>query len=373
MRNLLKKARRVVVKIGSHVLTQKGGRVQWGVLKSLCAEMGGLHAHGKDVVVVTSGAIRCGSERLRLGDFKTIPEKQAAASIGQGILMEAYIQAFARKRILAGQILLTRDDVADRRRYLNAKHTFLSLFQHKAVPVVNENDTVAVEEIKEMQFGENDTLAALVANIVEADALVLLSDVEGFYTEDPRANKNAQFIETVDSLDATLEQYAKGSSTSFGGMKAKFRAARIAARSGIPMVIAHGHRRNVLRDIFDGREVGTFFQPRKETLSARKCWIAFCAQRKGAMIVNEGAKKAMAQGGKSLLPSGILTVEGHFQRGDTVSVRGEDKKTFAAGISTYTTDEVKKIKGENSSNIAKILGYHVADEVIHRDNLALLI
>lgn len=372
MRSTLKKTRRIVVKIGSHVLTQKGGHVHWGVLKSLCAEMAGLHARGKDVVVVTSGAIRCGSERLRLGDFKTIPEKQAAASIGQGILMEAYIQAFARKRILAGQILLTRDDVADRRRYLNAKNTFLSLFQHKAVPVVNENDTIAVEEIKEMQFGENDTLAALVANIVEADALVLLSDVEGFYTEDPRANKNAQFIAEVTSLDATLEQYAKGSSTSFGGMKAKFRAARIAARSGIPMVIAHGHRRNALRDIFDGKSVGTFFQPRKETLTARKCWIAFCAQRKGAVIVNEGAKKAIVQGGKSLLPSGVLSVEGNFPRGGCVSVRGEDKKEFATGITIYSADEIKKIKGENSANIAKILGHHIEDEVIHRDNLALL-
>lgn len=325
---------------------------------------------GHSVILVSSGAIRAGMARLQLaGRPRTIPQKQAAAAVGQGLLMHTYAEAFDAHCLPVAQVLLTRDDLRDRARYLNARNTFAALLRSRAVPIVNENDTVAVDEIK---FGDNDTLAALVASLVEADALLLLSDVDGLYDRDPTAYPDARLIPTVETIDRALEQRAGGARTSMGtgGMTTKLQAAKICVRTGVRMVIAHGRRANVVADAFAGH-CGTQFLPSSQRLRSRQRWIAYGVMPKGSVTVNEGARQRLVDEGKSLLPAGVTAVSGHFAAGELVRLLDASGHPFAQGFVNYGHHDVQKIMGRRTADIASLLGVKRADEIIHRDNLVL--
>ena len=325
---------------------------------------------GVSVVLVSSGAIRAGMDTLNLpGRPRSIPQKQAAAAIGQGLLMHTYAEAFKPHAVPVAQILLTREDLQDRTRYLNASNTFEALLAHLVVPIVNENDTVAVDEIK---FGDNDTLAALVASLIEADTLLLLSDVAGLYDRDPTRHADAQLIPIVETIDRALEDGAGGvqSLLGTGGMATKIQAAKICANTGVRMVIADGRRPNVVADALAGR-CGTQFVPKPTRLRSRQRWIAYGAVPKGTVTVNDGAKQSILTGGGSLLPAGVLSAAGHFRAGDLVRLAGPDGVPFAQGFVHYSHAEITKIKGCRTDEILPRLGIKPSDEIIHRDNLVL--
>jgi glutamate 5-kinase len=338
-------------------------------LTALAGQIAALRAKGIDVLLVTSGAIRAGMEKMGLKERpKTMPENQAAAAVGQGLLMQMYSEIFGWHGITAGQVLLTREDFGDRRRYLNARNTMLTLFHHGVVPIVNENDTVAVEEIR---VGDNDNLAALVASSLEADLLILLSDVPGLLA-DPETDASA-VIPVVTKIDDRLRSIAGDAhgSDGTGGMRTKVEAAEITMSCGVTLVVADGRKPNVIPDIVAGKRIGTTFLPKEERLGGRKRWIAFGAHARGGIMANDGAKKMIADGGKSLLAAGIVKVIGSFSRGDLVRVLDKQGNRFARGFVNYSAEELEKIKGRQSSDIESILGYKDFDEVIHRDNLVL--
>ena len=366
-----KKIKRIVIKVGTSTLTDKRGMLDRSYLTSLASQIAGLKSKGADVLLVTSGAIRAGMEKLGMSERpKTMPEKQAAAAVGQGLLMQVYSEVFGLHGISVGQVLLTREDFGDRRRYLNARNTMLTLFRHGIVPIVNENDTVAVDEIR---VGDNDNLAALVASSLEADLLILLSDVSGLYDADPGKSSSAKVISVVTELDDKIRTAAgdAGSSDGTGGMRTKLDAAEIAMNSGIIMFVADGRQSNVITEIAAGKQIGTAFIPKEECLRSRKRWIAFGAPVKGGITVNDGAKKMICERGKSLLAAGITGVEGKFSSGDMVKVLDKDGNSFACGFVNYNAGELERIKGKQSSEIEKVLGYKDFDEVIHRDNMVL--
>ncbi len=362
------KVRRIVVKVGSSLLTEKR-RLNLKRMEGIVDQLASLQKEDKEIILVTSGAIACGMGRLGLKRLTTMPQKQAAAAIGQNLLMGIYEKLFKKRGCLVAQVLLTSEDIQNRERYLNARNTFLTLLDYKAIPIVNENDTVAVDEIK---FGDNDTLSALVASKVEADLLIILTDTRGLYTSDPK-RKEAKFIEEVSEVTPQLERMASGSGTlrGTGGMVTKLRAAKIARSSGIAMVIADGRVRDVVKRLLAGERLGTLFLP-KERLKSRKRWIAFGLPLSGKIKVDEGAKEAVSKRGKSLLPSGILEVKGEFSIGDGVSIIDEENREFARGIASYSSSEIEKIKGKKTSQIEDVLGYKDYDEIIHRDNLVIL-
>lgn len=366
------KIRRIVIKIGTNILTQNTDTLDFEFLKSLARQVSCLSLENKEITIVTSGAIKCGKEKLKIPP-RTLQEKQAASAVGQPYLMQHYIDAFGKFNISVGQILLTRDDIADRRRYLNARATFQSLFKYKVIPIVNENDTVATEEIVEMRFGDNDTLAALVGALIGAQLLIILSDVDGLYTSDPKKSKDATLCEVVENITDDIFKSAggKGREYSIGGMRTKIISSKIATSSGMYVVIASGFRKNVILDIMAGKKIGTLFLPAKNILSSRKCWIAFCKNVSGKIYVNDGAKK-MLKNHKSLLPAGIIKVEGNFSAQDNVSLVDENNREFARGLTNYSSCDIKKIAGFSSCEIQKKLGYSMGDEVIHCDNLAVL-
>lgn len=325
---------------------------------------------GHSVILVSSGAIRAGMARLQLaGRPRSIPQKQAAAAVGQSLLMHTYAEAFDPHRLLVAQVLLTRDDLRDRARYLNARNTFAALLRSRVVPIVNENDTVAVEEIK---FGDNDTLAALVASLVEAETLLLLSDVAGLYDRDPSLFPEAQLIPIVEKIDRAIEQRAgvAQSSVGTGGMATKIQAAKICVRTGVRMVIAHGRHPNVVAEALAGHR-GTQFLPSPQRLRSRQRWIAYGVAAKGILMVNDGAKARLIEGGKSLLPAGVTHVSGRFAPGDLVSLADHSGQAFAQGFVNYAHDDLLKIMGRRTADITSILGHKPADEVVHRDNLVL--
>jgi glutamate 5-kinase len=327
---------------------------------------------GIEVILVSSGAILAGMEALELTKRpRDLPLKQAAAAVGQGHLMRAYEEAFQLCGLRVAQILLTREDLRHRGRYLNARNTLFTLLRLTVVPIVNENDTVAVQEI---QFGDNDTLSALVANLVEADLLVILTDTEGLFTADPRRDKSARLIPLVRPQDAVTSFCAEdaGSAASIGGMSSKVQAARRAASVGIPTVVASGLKEGVLDSILQGADVGTFFVPSRSRMQSRKRWLAFASQPRGGIVVDAGAKQALIGGGKSLLPSGIRATRRTFRAGDVISLVDAADQEFARGLVNYGRDEVEKIKGLKSHEIATVLGHKPYDEVVHRDNLAIL-
>ncbi len=369
---LVARARRAVVKIGSNVLAGNGG-LREERLRALAAEIAALVAGGRQIVVVTSGAVAAGAARLgRPGGGRAIEWRQAAAALGQIGLMAAYERAFAAHERQVAQVLLTHADLADRRRYLNARHTLRALLDLGVVPIVNENDTVAVEELK---FGDNDNLSALTAALVEADLLVILSDVAGLHTSDPRLDTTARVVPVVRAADAALQRAAgpSRSDVGTGGMASKLAAAGKAAVAGIATVIADGTRDGVLAAVFDvAVEVGTLVLPDGDRLGRRKHWIAYTLKPAGTLHVDEGAERALARGGRSLLPSGVARVEGGFGVGDCVRCVGPTGREFARGLVNYTAAEVEKIKGVHTREIERLLGYKGSDEVIHRDDLTLL-
>jgi glutamate 5-kinase len=371
-RRQLARIRRLVVKVGSGLITTPGTGADPDRIEALAGEVAAVR-EGREVVLVTSGAIATGMGRLALATRpQSIPEKQAAAAVGQSALMWYYEAAFKRHAIPVGQILLTAQDIADRARYLNARNTLLALLRFGVLPVVNENDTVAVEEIK---VGDNDNLSALVASLIDADLLVLLTDVDGLYTSDPARDPAAAKLDTVDTITAEIERLVwRGTGAgSVGGMATKLQAAQKAAAAGVPMVIASGRTQGVLARILKGEAAGTYFAPKADRLGARKRWIAFAVPPHGRLAVDAGARAALTQHGKSLLPSGIANVEGDFAAGEVVGLVSDgDDREFARGLVNFDADELRKIQGAKTREIGQRLGYKSFDEVIHRDNLVLL-
>ena len=369
---VLGSVRRIVVKIGSRLLAPKGRGLQTAWIEQLARDVAALRGRGCDVIIVSSGAIAAGIERLGLAERPTtIARKQAAAAVGQGRLMASYDAAFSAAGLTVAQVLLTHGDLADRKRFVNARTTLTTLLEAGVVPIINENDTVAVEELK---FGENDYLASLVTNLAGAQLFVILSGVEGFCTGDPTRDPSAALIPLVTEITPLLEAHAKstGSAEGTGGMVPKLAAAKQATAHGAATIIAGGQRPNVLTDLLAGQEIGTLFLPTKERLKSRKHWIAYTLHAKGRLHLDEGAARALRQQGRSLLPSGVREVEGRFRAGEAVSCVGPDGQEVARGLSNYSADEVAKIRGAKSREITDRLGYKLYDEVIHRDNLVVL-
>lgn len=371
-KKILKTVKRIVIKIGSRVLTGGSNGIDPDFIKSLARDVAHFRENDWEIVIVSSGAVAAGSKELGLvGRPKSIPQKQAAAAIGQSRLMQAYESAFSRYNLKVAQILLTRDDLANRQRFLNARTTLDMLLSCNVIPIINENDTVVVEEIK---FGDNDNLSALVTNLIEAHLLVIMTDIDGFYDSDPRANPNAKLIPLVKAVTKEVEQAGGGTASSVGtgGMVTKLAAAKKASQYGVPTIIINGRTNGTLAQAMAGREVGTLFLPAKESLNRRKHWIAYTLRPKGRIIVDKGAAEVLSGYGRSLLPSGVSRVEGEFDRGACVRVCGPDGTEFARGIVDYSRQEIEKILGHKSLEIETILGYRYGDEIIHRDNLVML-
>lgn len=370
-RSDLTSIRRIVIKIGSSLLADAEHGIRQSVVDHLADEVVRLTEAGKEVVVVTSGAVALG--RLKLAWLErtlTVHEKQAAAAIGQPELMHAYKQAFARHGRTVAQMLLTKDDLRHRRRYLNARNTSETLFEAGVVPVVNENDTVVVEEIK---FGDNDTLGALVGLLIDADLMVMLTDVDGLYDANPQENPAAQRIGVVPGLTADIYAVAGGSGSSFGtgGMASKLQAAHLATRGGVAAAIISGKREGTLHRLLDGDDEGTLFLCGEDRQSRRQHWIADLLRPAGTLHVDDGAAKAVQNQGSSLLPVGVTAVDGMFDKGDCVEVVGS-RGVIARGLCNYNAEEMRRIMGHASGEIEKILGYRDFSSVIHRDNLVLL-
>uniref|UniRef100_A0A7C4ELU7 Glutamate 5-kinase n=1 Tax=Thermodesulfovibrio aggregans TaxID=86166 RepID=A0A7C4ELU7_9BACT len=364
---------RVVIKVGSNLLTDRTGRINKRRIQSLAREISEIVSSGMEIVMVSSGAIASGLKKLRLKSKpKEIRKKQATAAVGQPILMWMYEQYFLKYRKHVAQILLTRDDLSDRIRYINAKNTILTLLEMGVIPIINENDTVATDEIK---FGDNDQLAALVSGLVEANHLIILSDVKGLYTSDPKKDPYARMIKHVKEFSKEIETIAKPTTTGFGtgGMYSKVIAAKKATSFGVPVHIVSGRKYGNIKAVLEGKQIGTYFEPVKERVTSRKGWIAYATRSKGSLYIDEGAVMALLKDGKSLLPSGINRVEGDFDVGDAVYCIDEKGKRIAKGLVNYSSCEIKLIKGKKSSEIEKILGYKSSDEVIHRDNLVIIV
>lgn len=371
MKHTNKPLKKIVVKVGTSSLVSNTGSLDMAKMTNLVAQLTEIKRQGKGVILVSSGAIRAGMDRMNMiRRPKNIPEQQAAAAIGQSVLMRTYSDLFFESGIIPAQVLLTRDDFDHRTRYLNARNTLRTLLRFGSLPIVNENDTVAIDEIK---FGENDSLSALVAASVDADLLVNLSDVDGLYDGDPRTNGECKLIEEVPHITSDIEMLGGGSHglCGSGGMHSKIEAAKIAVNSGVKMIIANASRDNVIVDAAAGKNVGTRFLSDPVVLNHKKRWIAFANRVKGCIIINDGAKCMVTERGKSLLAAGIIGCEGDFEVGDLVSVVSESSDQIARGLANYSSSEVELIKGKRSGEIEKILGHKDFDEVIHRDNLVL--
>lgn len=369
---LFNKAKRVVVKVGSAILTGPEG-LNKQVLDNLAKEISFLHNSGREVILVTSGAVAAGRRKIHLNDKVelTIKQKQALAAIGQSSLMHDYDEAFARYGKNIGQVLLTHSDLANRKRYLNVRNTILTLFKYSVIPVINENDTVSTEELK---FSDNDNLGALVANLIEADMFICLTDVDALYDRNPLIDPSAQAIYTVAEVTEEIEAMAGNSKSVLGtgGMSSKIKAAKMVSAGGGSSFIGPGRQTDILNHLFSGELIGTFFLPRKEKMQSRKRWIAYVLKPKGKLILDLGACNAIAKNGKSLLPSGIIDIEGHFDVGDPVRCVDTQKKPIAVGLTNFSSDDLLKIKGLHSDQILKTLGTKDSDEVMHRDNLVIL-
>jgi len=371
-KQILSEVRRIVIKIGSNVLASPEIALDDNVVDRISADLSRVMNQGYKVVVVSSGAILAGKSKLGLKERpRLVRQKQAVAAVGQSTLMRTYEKHMERFGKRVAQILLTDSDVIHRQRYINARNTIETLFGYGVLPVVNENDTVAVEEIK---FGDNDTLSSVVSQLVEADLLIILSDVDGLFTADPNKNPDARLIPLVETIDQEIYAIAKETPSiiGIGGMATKIRAAQAATKSGIASIIVNGRTPEVISRILAGEELGTLFLPHEDKLNCKKCWIAFTLKPQGSLVVDEGAYKALKEEKKSLLPSGIKEVNGNFDAGDSVSIISVAGKEFARGLVNYSASEINRIKGVKSKFLEQILGYCSADEVVHRDNLAIL-
>ncbi len=367
---LLSAVKRVVVKVGSSTISRRF-KLNETALDCLVKDLAAVKTAGKEVILVTSGAIAAGVGTLGLSTRpQTIPGLQAAAAVGQSRLMHAYKNRFQEYREMTAMMLLTQEDFNDRKRYINISNTLNTLLQLGTIPIINENDTVAVEEIK---VGDNDTLSAHVTNLADADLLIVLTDQAGFYTADPRKHVNTELIDVVPAITESVRQAAGKAGTGYGtgGMVTKLRAAEIVTGSGEMMVLASGKEPEVVSRILDGESIGTLFLPQMR-ISSRKRWIAYSRPPKGRLLVDDGARRALTCRGKSLLPSGLRSVEGDFEYGDTVSCLGENRQEFGRGLVNYNTKDIVKIVGKQTAEIEEILGARYYDEVIHRDNLVLM-
>jgi len=369
---LLKSAKRIVVKIGSSLIASRATGLRPEQIERLADEIAALRTDGREVLVVSSGAIVSGIKKLQLKEYpKSLPVKQAAAAVGQSRLMWAYEKAFERLNIQVAQILLTHQDLADRRRFLNARYTLTALIGFGVIPIINENDTVAVEEIR---VGDNDTLAAQVAHLVDADLLIILSDVDGMFTEDPRKNPAATLIPLIPEITEEIERKAGMSSTfeGTGGMATKVRAAKKVGEYGVATLIVNGQQPGLLPHVVAGGSGGSLFVAKERRLNSRKHWIAFTLRARGRIRVDQGAVEALTQRGKSLLASGIVEITGPFEAGDPVSCLDHDGKEFAKGLVNFSSELLGRMKGLKTQDIQQQIGPQEYEEVIHRDNLVIL-
>jgi glutamate 5-kinase len=369
----------VVVKVGTRVLTHQDGTLDHDRVTAIAEQLVGLMAQKRQVVLVSSGAVGAGIGRLGLkqrpGDLARL---QAVAAVGQSRLIESYNRALEAHGRHAAQILLTADDLNDRMRYLNVRNTLLALFQYGALPIINENDTVRVDELQR-NVGDNDRLAAMVTNLLRAPLLVLLSDVDGFYDRHP-SDPLAQLIPTVTQLDEALREFQRQAAVagqanhlSRGGMASKLEAARLAVSAGESVVIANGRRPNVLVDVLAGEPVGTLFLAQGPAVTSRKRWIGLTAQPCGRLVLDAGAQHAIERQGRSLLAIGVRRVEGNFQKGDVLALCRENGEEMARGLTNYGSEELRRIAGQATERIREVLGHRPYDEVVHRDNLAMLV
>ena len=399
---LFDKARRVVVKVGSAILTAEDG-MDYDVIQNLAREISFLHNSGREVILVTSGAVAAGRKKLDFSDKPawsgqagrsskpdenptgakqpatarfsdrnlSIKEKQALAAIGQSCLMHLYDEAFDNHGKKIAQILLTHSDLSSRSRYLNVRNTILTLFKLGVIPVVNENDTVSTEELK---FSDNDNLGALVANLIEADMFICLTDVDALYDADPQQDSAAKPVYTVSEITPEIEAMAGNSKSALGtgGMRSKINAVKMVAAGGGSSFIGPGKKRDILQHLFSGEMVGTFFLPQQEKMQSRKRWIAYVLKPKGTLVLDKGACAAVSENGKSLLPSGVVGLVGEFEIGDSVVCVDEDGKKIAVGLVNYASGDLFRIKGLRTDKIEQVLGYKDVDEIMHRDNLVVL-
>lgn len=372
-REALKKAKRIVIKVGTSTITYANGKRNFSQIDRLAREISDLQNQGKEMILVTSGAVAVGVDRMGLpGKPKTIPGKQAAAAVGQGVLMHTYEKFFADYGQIVAQVLITKTEAIDRHRYTNTRNTFMELMRQRVIPIVNENDVVALDELK---IGDNDNMSALVAGIVDADLVIILSDVDGLYTANPQTHPDAVIMPEVAEITPEIEASAGGvgSARGTGGMATKIQAAKAATSSGIHLVIASGTEKNAITRVLQGEELGTLFVSRENRLQFRKRWLAFGAKIAGSIVVDDGCAKAIRKaGGCSILPAGVFAVQGEFLPGSTVSVIDKDAHELARGLVHYSSAELEQIKGCNSGEIANILGHKNFDEVIHRDDLVIL-
>jgi glutamate 5-kinase len=369
-KDLFDHVQRAVIKVGTGVVAQARG-LNLEVVENLARQISWLMNQGREVILVSSGAIGSGIKKVGLKEKPVgIPEKQATAAVGQPSLMLAYEKAFSRHERQVAQILLTRDDLCHRKRYLNARNTLNVLMGWGVLPIINENDTVVVDELK---FGDNDNLAGMITHLMDAQVLVNLTDIDGLFDKDPRIHEDAALLPLVSKIDRSLERASRHvpGALGTGGMLSKVRTAKKVTQSGIPMIIAGGLRSGILEDLFQGKDVGTLFVPQAEKMTCRKCWIAFTLKQKGVIKVDRGAAKAISHQGKSLLPIGITGVDGDFGEGAMVSCVDPDGVPFAKGLVNYKASDIKKFMGLKTSEIEKRLGYKSYDEVIHRDNLVM--
>jgi len=370
LKSYLNGARRVVIKVGSNVLTTKNG-LNLNLISSLSRQISNLMDRGLELIFVSSGAMASGIKKLGLpGRPEEIPKRQAVAAVGQAGLIMEYEKAFERFNIKVAQILLTSEDLNHRRRYLNSRNTINTLLSWKVIPIINENDTIMVEEIK---LGDNDNLSAMITLLMDAQLLINLTDIDGLYDCDPRKYPDAKLLPIVSTIGKDIVKIAGDipGKLGTGGMLSKVQAARKVTTAGIPMVIANGEAPDILLRLFEGESHGTFFVPKKEKLASRKCWIAFTLKPKGILRIDAGAAEAILKKGKSLLPSGITDVEGEFGVGASVCFATQEQEPFGCGLVNYSSLEIRKIRGLKSNRIKEILGNKPYDEVIHRDNLVI--
>lgn len=380
MHPLIQKAQRIVMKFGTNVLTSEGGDLAFSRIYSFIEGISTLKKQGKEIIIVTSGAVGLGAKKLRLDEIPHLVSiKQACAAVGQGSLMHFYEDAFGRFGLLPAQILLTEDDFSSRERYLSLRDTFTRLLEFNVIPIINQNDSVSPNELRsykdediKVSFGDNDKLSALVASKLDADLLIIFSDIDGLYDKDPRKDSEAKLIPLVPEVTPQIESLGfEASKKGRGGMKTKLEAAKVVSRSGGCTVIVNGKKPNAVANVFSESFQGTLFLP-AETLSGRKRWIAYAANIIGVLTVNEGAKKALTLKNSGLLPSGVSKVKGEFDRGDVVSIADEKGVEFARGVVNYSSEDCLKLIGAHSDNIENILGYKNYDNIMGRDNIALL-
>jgi glutamate 5-kinase len=367
--------RRLIAKFGTNLITGGTGHLDSSIMSSLTEQVAQLHQQGHEIIIVSSGAVAAGRQKLGMTkECKGVPFKQVLASVGQSQLMNAYEQLLSQHNIIVAQALLTRSDLIDRAGYLNARNTLLALIELGVICIVNENDVVATDELGELIFGDNDNLSAMVANLIDADLLVLLTDIDGLYTADPQHTPEAKLIPRVERIDTEIERLAgdTASSSGVGGMITKIEAAKLATASGVTVVIANGHKPDVLTQIALGENIGTIFPPRTSRLESKKRWMLSGLASKGKLVVDDGAVLALKKQNRSLLPAGVVGVDGEFQRGDVVDIFDSKGCQIGCGIPNYSSQDITKIKGAQSDTISSLLGYEYGTEIIHRNNMVLV-